>query len=176
MRRRCKDPGTLCSGLWQNSSASCRVSKWLYVEKEEQTSVEGLVFIYWDTLWKIWIRIGYFIWLIDGLTEKVFDLIVGTIGYGKIASFFRTYGTRSMTPCWKACARASAMIESRDEGENQRLWRCYYGWALFKETLLSYFKKMPEIPCAPILTDEEVGQLLEAMQKKEDEKQQDTDS
>jgi hypothetical protein len=119
-----------------------------------------LLFIYKDTFWKIWLRLGYLLYLVDRLIEKLFDLTT-KIGWFKIAGFIRTYGTGSMDPSTRASAWADTVIDVRDEGENWLLWRCYFGWTLFKETLISYFQRRPALPpTTTVLTEEEIRQLL----------------
>ncbi len=132
--------------------------------------------IYRDTFWKLWLRIGYLIYLFDRIVEKLFDLFVATIGHGKIASFVRTYGTHDMEPVTRAAACADIVMESRmkilDEDENWPLWRCYYGAALFKEVWIYYLKmifqgKRPK-PGPSLLTEEKVRQLLGALNESGD--------
>jgi hypothetical protein len=127
-----------------------------------------LFYIYKDTFWKIWLRLVYLSYLLDCLVEKVFDLIVATIGYGKIAHFIRTYGTGDMTPITNAVANANITIRSRmevlDEEWNGALWRCYYGSALIKEVWTLRWKiirkKRPITSEAPVLSEEDIQQLL----------------
>jgi len=119
-----------------------------------------LLLIYKDTFWKTWLRLGYFIYLVDRLVEKFFDLMT-KIGWFKLAGLIRTYGTGRTMAITRASAWATTVIDISDEGNNWPLWRCYYGWSLLKETLISYFKTEKPVPSTSILTDEEIRQLLD---------------
>ena len=118
-----------------------------------------LLLIYKDTFWKIWIRLGYLLYLGDRLVERIFDWTTKA-GLFKFATLIRTYGTGSMSPSIKASAWADIVIDVQDEGNNWPLWRCYFGWSLLKETLIFYFQKKTPAP-APILSEEEIRQLLD---------------
>ena len=118
-----------------------------------------LLLIYQDTFWKIWLRMGYLLYLIDCLMERIFDFIIAKTSWNNFASFVRTYGTNEVSTIQRAGAWASFLIDIRDEGENWPLWRCYYGWAIFKETWISYFKKRPKTN-QHILSEEEIQQFL----------------
>ncbi len=127
-----------------------------------------LIYIYKDTFWKVWLRLAYLLYLTDCLVEKVFDLVVATIGYGKIAKFIRTYGTGNMAPVVNASANANITIRSRmevlDEDWNDSLWRCYYGSALFREVWMLRWKiiikKRLVTPPEVVLSEEDIKQLL----------------
>ncbi len=127
----------------------------------------GFIEIYRNTFWLIWLRIGYLMWLVDQLVEKLFDLIVAIFGYGKLASFIRTYGTSNMYAVDQAVHGANVAIEGWGE-ECLGLWRCYYGWDLFKHTWISYFKPRKQDQPRIVLDDEEVRQLLNAMEGDKD--------
>lgn len=127
-----------------------------------------LIYVYKDTFWKIWLHMAYLLGLVDCLVEKVFDLLVATIGYGKIACFVRTYGTGDMTPITMATANADITIRSRmevlDEEWNGALWKCYYGAALFREVWTVNWKilrgKRSIVRSAIVLSEEDIQQLL----------------
>jgi hypothetical protein len=173
-------------------------------------SIKNILVIYIDTFRKIGLWLGWFLYNLDRVNDRIFDLVISHEPYKnwkfKLANFYRTRGTNDSSIFISAAAEAEYRLEAMGEVkkelseglvivrhgkkhwvetpediENQLLYRCLYGLRLYKCIFDSYMKKMAGSPdrgedperqaYVPILTDEEIRQLLEAIdERQEDER------
>jgi hypothetical protein len=145
-------------------------------------SMKCLLGIYADTLRKIGFWSGWILSNLDRLNEKVFDLLTSHEPYKDwmldLAFFVRKRGTDKawlfQEAAGQALARMDRMGENRDD--NALLYRCLYGLTLYKLILGSYLGAITGAShqedvekreaFGAILTDEEVRQLLDAIDEK----------
>jgi hypothetical protein len=95
-----------------------------------------LIIVYVDTFYKLWLKLGYFLYKIDRFNEKFFDKLIDR-GWLNLAIYLRSYGTTSskskdafnIFPI--AAGHAEFYAERSGNKKNHSINRCYYGLSLF---------------------------------------------
>jgi len=91
-----------------------------------------------DTLYKLWLKLGWLLYKVDRLNEKLFDKLVD-IGWLRLALYLRSYGTMPLKSkddfnlFAAAAAYAEYYTERAGHKDNHSINRCYYGLSLFDQ-------------------------------------------
>ena len=148
-------------------------------------SMKHILGIYADTFRKIGFWFGWILYNLDRLNEKVFDLLTSHEPYKdwmlELAFSVRKRGTNKPRLFQRAAGEALAEMDIMEENrdDNPLLYRCLYGLKLYKLILGSYVGAITGASrqedeeereaLGTILTDEEVRQLLEAIDERHDD-------
>jgi hypothetical protein len=102
--------------------------------------VQKIIRFYLDMFVVLWMKLGYLLYLVDKLSEKLFDWLIDR-RWLDLACFIRTYATNDSGIWIYAAVAAGVIAEELDEGENRTLYRCYFGLQLFARIFEIHLKR-----------------------------------
>jgi hypothetical protein len=88
-----------------------------------------IIQIYSDAFIMLWLKLGYLLYLVDRLGEKLCGKLIDR-DLWELAFFIRTYGTRDSGIWMHAGAMSVIITEELGERDNETLTRCYFGLQL----------------------------------------------
>jgi hypothetical protein len=106
-----------------------------------------IIIIYVDTFYKLWLKLGFFLYKIDRFNEKLFDKLIDK-GWLNLAIYLRSYGTTraetksdfNIFPI--AAGHAEFYTDRSGHKGNNSINRCYFGLSLFGQVFKYHSKKI----------------------------------
>jgi len=102
--------------------------------------VHKIIRFYLDMFVMLWMKVGYLLYLADGLNERLFHRLIDRNRLA-LACFIRTYGTNDGGIWMYAAVVAMLITEELDGGDDRTLYRCYFGLQLFARVFEIHLKR-----------------------------------